>query len=643
MHDRHYRLGVISYTVTLALVVMTAGITALGANDDLTVHYRHAANTILQQPGISEKGHCLVYGGGQGQLAYEVAQRTDMTILSVDSDPNRIHQGRLWLRDSGLYGRRITLHCGDLEQLPYRDYSAGLVVCDSVIASGDLPGNPREMFRMVRPHGGILVIGQPHGCPRKLNRGQLIQWMDRLDHPYQLIDGAQGLWAVLVRRPLPGAGQWTHMWADAANTGCSQEQGIKDDFEVLWFGEPGPRIMVDRHWRPMAPLYKNGRFFVPGDNHLVCLDAYNGARYWDLALPPSARIAIMRDCGWLALADDHLYAAIDSSCHKISVADGQIASVWRLPEQDVDWGYIAYDTDRVFGSLQRQGASRLSINYRDHAQGFLGNQISRKDNQPTVVSQGLFCCDAVDGRRLWTYRANKAVIANPTICIGDEGVYFWESSSPDALSHPQARVAPGVFSQGSHEHLVKLDKSSGRLLWRKQIDLSFQHIFYLSYSKDKLVSSGCSTQQGQYWYHIVTCDAGDGSIAWQKEVSSGFANSDTDHGKQDKRPMIMGNTVCFKFGSFDLATGESRDYRFATSNCAGCSASNTHVFGRNKGVPTMFRYGDANKEGKPLCTAMRPGCYISIIPAGGMILLPSFSAGCTCNYTLETTIGWLPK
>jgi hypothetical protein len=105
----------------------------------------------------------------------------------------------------------------------------------------------------------------------------------------------------------------------------------------------------------------------------------------------------------------------------------------------------------------------------------------------------------------------------------------------------------------------------------------------------------------------------------------------------------MGNTVCFKFGSFDLSSGKSLDYSFTTSNCAGCSASDTHVFGRNGGVPTMYAFGDANKDGKPLSTAMRPGCYISIIPAGGMMLLPSFSAGCTCGYTLQTTIGWLPK
>lgn len=612
-------------------------------SDKHATRCQQAATWIWQQVDVPPQGYCLVFGGRAGRLARALAERSDMKIVSVDPDPRLIQQGRMQLRDTGLYGRRITLHCQDLARLRYRDYTAALVVCESVIESGLLPGDPQEMFRMVRPHGGRLVIGQPRGCDQVLEKERLIQWMNRLDHPYEVIDGPAGLWAVLERGPLPGAGAWTHMWADAANTGCSQETGIRNDFQVLWFGAPGPRIMVDRHWRPMSPLYQHGRFIVPGDNRLVCLDAYNGARYWDLDLPRCARVAIMRDCGWLALAEDHVYAVGGSRCHKIEVAKGQVESVWQLPEKDLDWGYIAVDQTGVYGSLQRRGASRLTGDYKDLQQAFRGNQISRKDNQPTIVSQGVFCCDPQDGQRLWTYHPDQAVIANPTICLGEAGVFFWESHCPEAVDNPQARVTPSVFCQGSHAYLVKLDKQTGRLLWRKQLDLNCQHIMYLSYSQGKLISSTCSTQENTYRYHLLTCKAEDGSVIWQRDVPSGFSNRDTDHGKQDKHPMVIGDTVCFKFGSFDLSSGESLAYRFTTSNCADCSASATHIFGRNQGVPTMYAFGDENKDGQPLCTAMRPGCYISIIPAGGMILLPSFSAGCTCGYTLQTTIGWLPK
>lgn len=614
---------------------------ARGTDENVERYYERAADAILKRAQPPAQGYCLVYGGGRGQLAYELAQRSDLKFLSVDPNEGNIDAGRTMLADTGLYGNRITLQAAPLESLPYRDYAAVLVLCDSVIESGSLPGDPTEMFRMCRPHGGKIVIGQPAGCPHPLARVELEAWIDEIGLAYEIHEGHDGLWAVMTRASLPGAGEWTHLWADAANTGCSQDARMSENFEVLWFGEPGPRIMVDRHWRPMAPLYKNGRFVVPGNNRIVCLDAYNGARYWDLPLPRSARIAIMRDCGWLVLTDDYLYAVVDNQCHLIDPATGEIATSWTLSETDMDWGYVAYEDGRIFGSFQDKGASRLAVDY--YSRGAVGNQISRKDNQPVVVSRGVFCCDAQDGCRLWTYRPQEAVVVNPALCVGVDGVYFWESTNPEAVHQRDSRVAPSILFEAGYGYLVKLDSYTGDLCWRAQIDLPVEHIVNLSYSQGKLVSSGCMTRDRKYWYHLCVCDARDGNTVWQKEFSSGFANTDTDHGKQDKRPMIMDDMICFKYGSFDLHDGTSLEYRFSTSNCADCSASATHLFGRNGGVATMYEFGESNEAGQPLCSQMRPGCYISIIPAGGVIMLPSYSAGCTCGYTLQTTIGWLPK
>jgi hypothetical protein len=39
-----------------------------------------------------------------------------------------------------------------------------------------------------------------------------------------------------------------------------------------------------------------------------------------------------------------------------------------------------------------------------------------------------------------------------------------------------------------------------------------------------------------------------------------------------------------------------------------------------------------------LSTTTRPGCWINIIPAGGMILIPEASAGCTCGYAIQTSL-----
>ena len=40
---------------------------------------------------------------------------------------------------------------------------------------------------------------------------------------------------------------------------------------------------------------------------------------------------------------------------------------------------------------------------------------------------------------------------------------------------------------------------------------------------------------------------------------------------------------------------------------------------------------------------LRPGCWLSTIPACGLLLSPEASGGCSCGNWLETSIGFAPK
>ncbi len=606
--------------------------------DNLSLAYQSAANYILGQTDFTNRGYCFVYGAGQGRLAYELAVRSQFNIIGAEADGAKVDSGRIVLHDADVYGDRITLHKGSLTNMRYRDYAAVLVVSDAIIETGHCPGSASEMFRMVRPDGGVAIIGQPAGCANVLERTELESWLNAAGLNYTITEDSDGIWAKVVRGALPGAGKWTHMWADAANTACSGDTRITDDFGVLWFGEPGPRVLIDRHWRPMAPLYNKGKLIVPGNDNIICADAYNGARLWKVDFPKAARIAILRDSGWLAMGDVYLYAAIDKDCYKIDLDTGKILSIWQPPTPNKDWGYVAIEGNLLFGSEQKVGASRFAADYM--LQGKDGNQIARLDDQPTVVSTGLFCSDRLSGDVQWEYR-NNSVIANPTICIGDDGVYFIESYAPAAVSDADGKVAPTVFCGGNDEYFVKLNKQTGHVVWRQQHNLPFENIIYLSYANGIALASGCTTGSSRFRYHYRAIDTSDGSLAWQKDWDSTHNSSDKEHGGQDKHPMLAGDAVYLKFGSYNLQTGTSLGVTFSTSNCADCSASSTHFFSRDGGNPTIYNINTGAKS--KLCSAMRPGCYISIIPAGGIMVLPAYSAGCTCGYTLQTSIGWIPR
>ena len=70
-------------------------------------------------------------------------------------------------------------------------------------------------------------------------------------------------------------------------TGRSRQYRVHDGstcpwpLRIQWYGQPGPRLMADRHHRNVPPLYKDGRLFVPGENLVIAVDAYNGTQFVD--------------------------------------------------------------------------------------------------------------------------------------------------------------------------------------------------------------------------------------------------------------------------------------------------------------------------------------------------------------------------
>ena len=40
---------------------------------------------------------------------------------------------------------------------------------------------------------------------------------------------------------------------------------------------------------------------------------------------------------------------------------------------------------------------------------------------------------------------------------------------------------------------------------------------------------------------------------------------------------------------------------------------------------------------------IRSGCWLGLIPAGGYLLAPETSAGCSCTHAIQTSVGYIPK
>jgi outer membrane protein assembly factor BamB len=561
------------------------------------------------------RGYCLVLGSGNGHLAYEISERSDFQVIGVEEDPAKVATSRRALEAAGSYGRVAIHECDPMDRLPYTDFLFNLVVYDSLEHEEAFSGEREEVERVLRPYGGAAILGPEED-------------------------------QVLQRGSLQRAGAWTHMYADPANTACSIDERVRGRMQLQWFGRPGPRQMIDRHHRTVAPLWCNGRLFVPGNDRVIAVDAYNGTLLWNVTFRNSRRVGAFRDCSYMVATDDLLYVAAEDRCYEVEADTGivqrSIGLPDSVPDQKREWGYLGAVDDLLFGSAVKPQASR-----RDHGRAQI-EEGTYYDFRPLVCSECLFAVDRTRGKAKWVYRPPSGIIINSTITIGDGIVYFVESTARETTTRPDGRV-PLSELVGKGANIVALRVRDGTTSWSMSHDLSaIQHALYVSYSQEKLVVVGSRNhrnpdEQPGVYYELHVFDALTGKPAWTTTQAQGTQIGGS-HGEQDHHPVIVEDRLVCEPYAYELHTGNPLpDWEWQKAHRRGCgtiSASASTLFFRQAN-PTMFDL-PTNRYSK-VTTVTRPGCWINMIPAGGLLLIPEASSGCTCNFAIQTSLAFLPS
>ena len=619
--------------------------------DSLTDLYAKTAEQILEQSGI-KKGYCLVLGSGEGRLAYELAKHaSDLQIVGVEKDAGMVAAARSILDRAAYYGSRISIHYGSPANLPYPDYFANLIVSEPAAISGKLPVRASEIFRVLRPCGGVAIIGQGEGVRQRdarLRSRELKRWVKATGNRDWKISKKEGLWALLRRGPVPNSGEWTQLYCDAAHTACSADQ-LRGPMTIQWFGEPGPREMIDRHHRPMSSLYKNGRLFVPADNRIIAVDAYNGTPLWEREVPNSRRVGALKDSGQMLVTDEYVYLVAQDHCHAVDVADGSIKFTLKAAKvisgEDRDWGYLNCVGERLFGSGQKVGASFDRLAYQTDPNA--PYNLQEQDFREVVVSDYLFSFNRFTAEKPWTY--HRGTIMNSAITIGDGRIYFAECRNPEIMKDRDGRVRIDRFCE-RETFIVALDAQTGKKIWEQPFQFPFQHIMFLNFASNTLLFSGTSNREDKVFYDLFAFHADTGREKWHTDYrATNIAGTEPtaiggSHGEQWQHPVINQDTIYARPYAFDLLTGEKKDYIAYRGGhgCGGLTGSRYYLYGRGSN-PRMYPIETQRTEGIRLTNVTRPGCWLNLIPAGGLVLAPESSAGCSCAYPLQTSIAFAPK
>ena len=607
------------------------------SGDDKTASVASATVTAIIERVDVDRGYSLLIGDNLDELATELARRTPLKVLCAVLAESEVEAARRRIDAAGAYGQVTVQHVSP-ERLPYASGLFNLIVCGCGSESTP-PTSADEVYRLLRPGGGAATLLSPAASS---TTAQLARWAKSVN-PEEVETPNEGTIRMIVRRkPLASAGQWTHIYAGIGNTSCSEDQRVGGDLALQWFGEPGPQQMLDRHHRTVPPLYVDGRMFVPGNDRVYGVDAYNGTVLWNVEVANSRRVAAMRDAGSMAASNEYLYVAAGDRCYGLASQTG--AFELNIPisplsdGQPRDWGYVAYVGDQLFGSATKPDASR-----DDHSR----EQINETyfDFVPLVTSDAVFSMNRHTGDRLWQYESTAGAIVNSTISIGGGRIYFIESTNPATLQEPRGKSKLEALLRGG-TNLVALELETGKPLWREAFDLSeLQHQLFLCYSQEKLVAVGTKNKldglKQFVWYDLHGFDATSGKHVWSASQNQRWGING-DHGEQDHHPTIVGETVYQQPYAYNLHTGERKaDWQFARGGhgCGALSASASTVFFRAAN-PTMCDL--ATGRNSKVTQVSRPGCWINMIPAGGLLMIPEASSGCTCNFPIQASMVFAP-
>ena len=556
--------------------------------------FAEAAKEILRQSKIDE-GYCLDLGCGDGALAFELAKRTDLFIYAIDPDPANVSRARENLTRAGLYGSRIMVLQADLEDTKLPIYFANLIVSAQSISRPLSDAARLEADRSLRPYGGVLATGKP------------------------------GNMNVFTRGPLQGAGEWTHQYGNPGNTANSADELVSGPLGMLWFADL-EQAMTQRHGRGPAPLFKNGILYSEGLNGIIAVDAYNGHKLWEYALPDILKSFhgdhLMGTSGTgsnYCVSDDSVYVRRDDRCLRIDARTGKLIAEFRAPKtlqgDDGTWGYIAHEDGILFGSLSDPNHV---VTYRFRPGGNMKDQLTE--------SKTFFALDAMTGELKWRYDAKHSLRHNG-IAIAAGIVIL--------IDRPLATVdlrRTGPQDQEKHEtgKLVALDYAIGKVLWENDEDI-YGTVSAISAKHRTLMMSYQPTRfrlASEIGGRISVFSLSDGELLWEKKS------------KYESRPMINDRTIYTQGGAWDLITGEDRPFNFERSYGCGVLASSRDMVVFRSATLGYFDLKQNNKTED--FGGIRPGCWINVIPAGGLVFAPDASAGCSCSYLNQSWIALQP-
>ncbi len=591
------------------------------------------------------KGYVLLLDMHDVTMALSLSQQSDFQIVCVERSAAAVEDMRTQLKALGCYGQVVVHHYPE-EKLPFSDY-----LFNGIISSAEA-GDRNEIRRVLHPYGGVWI--SPSTATEK---SDFYQW-----------SAGPNDTAICVRTGMESAGQWSHMYGDLENTSCSGDSLVKGkEYRVQWFAPVGMDANSGYHSNGMGPLYNNGFMALLKVEHIEMVDAYNGTSLWKKDIKGASRFNPAREGGSACMDDRFLYLTVGNSCQVLDQRTGALIHTYTIEKAQSDWGYIAVWEDTLIGTRQSVDATFVH-------RGTKSFHMWKFSEAEFAFSRELFALHKETGADIWRYNADTKAILNSSITIStdEKRIYFIENRSEKIAQEKDDAVLLGDYT-ASDCFLVCLDMKTGEPVYEAPFHFPTRTVFYLSYEQGQLICTGGVHEGGigdigptdlaaaklakkyktdkknimetKMVYVFQSIDATTGTVQWNaRYTSNGFLAN--QHNYSIGHPVITKDKIYSFPGEqhlaiIDLKTGEvtAKPEHNRKKGCSIPTGSNHTLFfrsGRIEGydmtTDSVFTASQVN----------RPSCWMNVLPAGGLVLMPEYSLGCNCAYPIMTSIVLVP-
>jgi outer membrane protein assembly factor BamB len=602
------------------------------------------ARAVLEAAGV-RSGYAIVHGAGDGRRIEDLVRQSDLRLVVVDPDAGKVGSLRSRLSEAGLYGPRVSVLPGDPGSFPFPPSLASLIVCgEGSLKDRESAG---RLFSALRPYGGAAWVPQEAASADDLGA-----WLPEA----AVRTGGDHL---LITRPgaPPGAADWTHEHADAANTRVSADLRVRAPLGILWFGGSSNEGILPRHGHGPQPQVVDGRLFIQGPDVIRAMDIYTGRVLWETRLPGVGGLYnnVLHQPGANATgtnfvsAPDGVYVAYGTACARLDPATGRVMSEFTLPpaagvKEPPLWGYLSLHEDLLVGGAEPL-VGKLPVMPTDPR---LGDDDPVQDMKSTISRRGFGKFDADnysssrrlvalgrhDGKARWQ-AVSRYGFRHNGICIGGGRLYAIDRYSGLQLDRMRKR---GELPD-AEPRLVALDLNTGKELW-----IAGSGVFgtWLSYSSghDILVEAGRIAKDTleDEAKGMRAWRASDGAALWERKDFQGPA-------------MIQGDLILMAGKACDIRTGRpvarfhpltgipvewiwTRQY-----GCNTPSASRNLLLFRSgaAGYFDLARDGGTGNFG-----GFRSSCTNNLVAAGGVLCVPDYTRTCTCSYQNQASVALMP-